>query len=306
MGDKPWAGLDQQVEILTRRGLTDAEDFRDDLATIGYYRLSGYAYPLRQLTPKGSKRRRCSSFVPGASMRDVVDLYLFDERLRQATWRAVSKLEICLRADIGYILGESDPYLHLNVLDYWPSGAMRNRAKTFLSRLEQSQARSSEDFVKHYAKEYQGRLPVWAVAEILDFGQLVTLYSLAPFAQRQAVAARYGARADELESWMRTINFIRNVCAHHSRLWNKQLVIRPLAKYRKDDAELGPALSNTSRTYAALSLIAFLLRRGGFSGETIDIKEALLDFPEGIPQVSIEQAGAKPGWEHSPLWNPTC
>lgn len=303
MANKTWASLDEQVEILTGRGLPDADNFREELATIGYYRLGGYSYPLRQVAPKGAKRRRYSSFVPGATMQDVIDLYRFDERLRQATWHAVSKLEISLRVDIGYILGELDPYLHLKVADYWPSGAMENRAKTFISRMEKSQARSSEEFVRHYASAHAGRLPVWVEAEILEFGQLVTLYSLAPFAQRQVIADLYGVRADELESWMRTTNFVRNVCAHHSRLWNRQLVVRPLAKYRRNDSTLGPALTNTSRMYSALSLIAFLLRRGKFETEILGLKEALRSFPRDVPQVSIDQAGVSEGWEISPLWS---
>lgn len=303
MAEKTWASLDEQVAILTRRGLANTADFRDELSTIGYYRLGGYTYPLRKLAPDGYGRRRLSSFVADASMRDALNLYWFDERLRQATWIAVSKLEICLRVDVGYVLGELDPYLHLHVLDYWPSGAMRTRAKAFLSRLEKSQARPSEDFIKHYASAHGGRLPVWVAAEILEFGQLVTLYSLAPFTQRQENAQLYDTRADELESWMRSINFVRNICAHHARLWNRQVVISPLAKYRKDDIELGSALANTSRAYATLSLIAFLLRRGDFNEETLGIKDALLSFPENIPQVSINQVGMNATWANSSLWH---
>ena len=300
---KVWASLDAQVAALTRRGLADAADFREELATIGYYRLGGYAYPLRQLAPNGSSRHRLSEFVPGATMQHVVDLYRFDERLRQTTWQAISTLEINLRADVGNVLGELDPYLHLSLRRQWPSGAMAQRAATFETRLARSQGRSSEDFVKHYEKEYAGRLPVWVVAEILEFGQLVTLFSLAPFEQRQAVANLYGARADELESWMRTINYVRNLCAHHARLWNRQLVIRPLAKHRKNDADLGAAFTRTSKPYSALALIAFLLRRGEFDTQIIGLKEALADFPEGIPGVDISQSGARADWHTQPVWS---
>lgn len=303
VADKVWASLDEQVAVLIRRGLVDAASFRDELATIGYYRLGGYAYLLRQLAPKGAARRRLSDFVPGATMQEVVDLYHFDERLRQATWQAVSRLEICLRVDIGYVLGELDPYIHLKLAQQWPNGAMAKRAAVFESRLAQTQARSSEDFVKHYDKEHQGRLPVWVVAEILEFGQLVTLFSLAPYAQRQAIADLYGARADELESWMRTINYVRNLCAHHARLWNRHLVIRPLAKHRKNDIDLDAALSNNSKMYSALSLIAFLLRRSDFTEQITHLKDTLAGFPEGIPGVNLGQTGAKPDWQVQPIWD---
>ena len=303
MREKVWASLDDQVGLLVERGLPDAPDFRDDLAAFGYYRLGGYAYPLRQRAPEGSDRSRLNEFVPGARMRHVVDLYHFDERLRQAAWRAVSRLEVGLRADTGYVLGEFDPYMHLTVEEQWPSGAMARRARGFVSRMEKNQARSSEDFVRHYEKVHQGRLPVWVVAEILEFGQLVTLFSLAPFDQRRAIADLYGARADELESWMRTSNYVRNLCAHHARLWNRQLVVRPLTKHRRGDTGLGPALGNASRPYSALALIAFLLRRGGFDDEISDLKAALASFPEGIPGVALGQVGADLDWQDHSVWS---
>ena len=109
MREKVWASLDDQVGLLVERGLPDAPDFRDDLAAFGYYRLGGYAYPLRQRAPEGSDRSRLNEFVPGARMRHVVDLYHFDERLRQAAWRAVSRLEVACAPTLDTSLGSLIP-----------------------------------------------------------------------------------------------------------------------------------------------------------------------------------------------------
>ena len=216
--DKPWASIDEQINILTRRGLLDAGDYRRELSTVGYYRLSGYSYPLRQIVPSDSPQRRLDHFVLGARMGHVVELYEFDERLRLAVWQALCELEVCFRVDVGHVLGELDPFIHLDLERIWPSGAMHRRAVLFTQKLAQTQSRSTEDFVTHYNQTHDGRLPVWVATEILEFGQLVTLFSLAPFEQRRRIADKYLARADELESWMRTVNFVRNVCAHHARL----------------------------------------------------------------------------------------
>ena len=87
--DKPWVSIDEQINILTRRGLLDAGDYRRELSTVGYYRLSGYSYPLRQPAPEGSPRRRLDRFVPGTRMHHAIELYEFDEQLRLAVWRAL-------------------------------------------------------------------------------------------------------------------------------------------------------------------------------------------------------------------------
>lgn len=302
VADKPWVSVDGQIDILTRRGLADAGDYRHELSTIGYYRLSGYSYPLRQPAPEGSPRRRLDRFVPGTRMHHAVELYEFDEQLRLAVWRALCKLEVCLRVDVGHVLGEIDPFIHLDLERIWPSGAMRRRAVLFTQKLAQTQSRSTEDFVTHYNRTHDGRLPVWVVTEILEFGQLVTLFSLAPFEQRRRIADKYLARADELESWMRTAKFIRNVCAHHARLWNRRLVIRPLVRHRRSDPTLSVVVEPAERMYSALALIAFLLRRGDFIDEIRGISHVLSSFPTDIPGVDLTHMGASLDWKHQPIW----
>ena len=300
--DKPWASIDEQINILTRRGLLDAGDYRRELSTVGYYRLSGYSYPLRQIAPSDSPQRRLDHFVLGARMGHVVELYEFDERLRLAVWQALCKLEVCLRVDVGHVLGEIDPFIHLDLERIWPSGAMNHRAAFFTQKLTQTQSRSTEDFVKHYNQTHDGRLPVWVVTEILEFGQLVTLFSLAPFEQRRRIADKYLARADELESGMRTVNFVRNICAHHARLWNRRLVIRPLVKHRRNDQTLSAVTHSSGRMYTALVLTAFLLRRGNFTAEIQAISDVLDSFPTEIPGVDLTHIGASPSWKQDPIW----
>ncbi len=50
---------------------------------------------------------------------------------------------------------------------------------------------------------------------------------LAQDADRKAIARRLNLVAPLLESWLHTLTTIRNICAHHARLWNRELGIRP-------------------------------------------------------------------------------
>lgn len=315
MTGKPWTSTSQQIEILVNRGLSDAPDFERYLTQIGYYRLSGYSYPLRQFVAgdqtQSAKQdetgsRRLDSFVPGSRMSHVIALYEFDEQLRLALWQAFCKLEIALRFDVGHIFGHADPYLHLHLSRLWKSGNKRERAEKFSKKLAETQQRSSEEFVKHHQNLYQNRMPIWVVTEILEFGSLVNLYSLGLFEQRKQMADLYEARTDELESWLRVMNYLRNICAHHARLWNRQLVIRPSTKYRVKDKMLGLCLERSDRIFAGLSLMAYLLECKGLTKEIGAISYALTNFPHDVPQCSITDTGAPPDWQNLALWSQYC
>lgn len=315
MAGKPWTSTRDQTRILASRGLVDALEYEHYLSQVGYYRLSGYSYPLRQFAPENhiepehhnqNVKRRLDSFIPSARMSHVVALYEFDEQLRLALWQALSKLEIALRFDIGHIFGKEDPYLHMHLTTLWKDGGRRTRAEKFARKLANTQQRSSEEFVKHHHAAYHDQMPIWVVTEILEFGSLVNLYSLAPFEWRKTIADLYQARTDELESWLRTMNYLRNICAHHGRLWNRQLVIRPSVKYRKHDPKLGECLKRDNKIFTGLSLAAYLLEHKELTEPIAVITNVLESFPPDIPQCSLADTGTPAGWQHLALWSPYC
>ncbi len=78
-----------------------------------------------------------------------------------------------------------------------------------------------EPFITHHKSKYDGRLPVWVAIEVWDFGLLSRLFEGLQFKDKNHIAKKYGlADGDTMAKWIRSLNFIRNVSAHHSRLWN--------------------------------------------------------------------------------------
>ncbi|MHA3722487.1 hypothetical protein ACXR2T_01270 [Leucobacter sp. HY1910] len=61
--------------------------------------------------------------------------------------------------------------------------------------------------------------------------------------------------------------------------------------------------TDSMKFYSTLALIAFLLRRGAFDEQIIELKEALTRFPEGVPGVDISQSGAIVGWQTQSIWD---
>ena len=116
---KPWRSFQEQLETLKARGLLVDNDSAalDYLRRIGYYRLSGYWYPLRMIDPIASaaqrKPVRRDEFVPGSRFEDVVRLYVFDKKLRLLALDALERIEMAVRVDVAHLLGKRDPLAHL-------------------------------------------------------------------------------------------------------------------------------------------------------------------------------------------------
>ena len=110
---KKFKTYEEQLDVLAERGMDvgDREEAVLLLKRVSYYRLSGYCYPFRKLATSSGRE---DTFFPGTRLRDVVDLYRFDSRLRTATFTALTPIELAIRAHLGHELGCLDPLIHLN------------------------------------------------------------------------------------------------------------------------------------------------------------------------------------------------
>ncbi|MCC5825626.1 Abi family protein [Alkalimonas sp.] len=241
---KPWRSMEEQLNILQQRGLkVDHEAAAlNYLSRIGYYRLSGYWYPLRAIdhAHTATQRRpvRSDNFVPDSHFEDVVQLYVFDKRLRLLALDALERIEMAIRVDVAYLLGAKDPCAHQNPECLHGNFAKRanrrgpHQGKTdhqlWLEKFETMVWRArKEPFIEHHSAKYQGHLPIWVAIEVWDFGLLSRLFAGMKYHDKNQIANKYGlASGDVLARWLRSLNFIRNVAAHHSRLWNINVLER--------------------------------------------------------------------------------
>lgn len=191
---KPWQSFPQQLQILKSRGMQveDDEAALRYLARIGYYRLSGYWYPMRQIDSKSSKREkravRFDQFVDGSRLEDAILLYIFDAKLRLLALDALERIELAVRVDIAHLLGSYDPfayknpnYLHGHFSKKMISKGIhtgKTEHQLWLEKYKQQLRRSQRaPFVEHHKRSYDGELPIWAAVEVWDFGMLSKLFS---------------------------------------------------------------------------------------------------------------------------------
>ncbi|MEV5960485.1 Abi family protein [Kribbella sp. NPDC051952] len=312
---KPHLTFTDQVRLLKSRGLLidDEAEAEHLLSVIGYYRLSGYWYSYRRL----DGGVRADQFVEGTSFRQVVRLYDVDRQLKLQVLDAVERIEIAVRVLIGFTLGRRGAYAHLDGghLDGRFTQSSGSRPSTYdrwLRKVLAAQTRSSEDFVVHFQHKYDGRLPVWVLTEILDFGSMSYLFQGLKASDRNEIAARLDVldrRGDgnggALANWLRVLNYVRNVCAHHSRLWNRNLADQLAPSHLRSIPDLRHLTDHEvshSRIYSTLCVIAFLLARVAQRPQWATQVRQLIG--EGIPACGrgVHELGFPHGWMAERPW----
>ncbi|HTN71861.1 MAG TPA: Abi family protein [Methylomirabilota bacterium] len=314
---KPYLPVPAQIALLKGRGLTITDDARATAALerIGYYRLSGYWYPLRTstLTNPGNVRAVQDDFRPGSEFGQVVDLYVFDKKLRLLTLDAIERVEVALRTDIALLLGQHSPVAHRDpafLHGKFTKTPLRGKTVTghqvWLDRLDETTAKSREEFVEHFRLTYSTPLPIWMAVELWDFGMLSHFLAGMRHQDQTTLAAKYGLpRPELLTGWVRSINFARNLCAHHSRLWNRPLVDQPPLP-RKGEVVLldhmAADLHLQKRYYAVAAVLRYLLR---FINPTTTwanrLSELVVTLP-AAPGISPRHMGFPKNWSDLPLW----
>lgn len=280
---KPWLSLDQQLERLQDRGLvvSDRDKALTYLHRIGYYRLSGYWFPLRERSglccvldqSRQSKQKikegtiALDTFKPGATFENAVHLYVFDKQLRLLVMDALERVEVALRVDVAHTLGKLDPFAYLRAdlfHDTFSKDLNKNTGLTkhheWLTKHAQLIGRSKEEFVTHNKTKYGLPLAIWVACEVWDFGALSTLFAGMREAEQDAIAAKYGiSNGRVFATWLRSLNYLRNVCAHHSRLWNRNMVDQPKLPPVSEMPWVAP-FANNGHALARCFLLVCLLR----------------------------------------------
>lgn len=223
---KPALTIDQQIDLLKSRGLIvpDKDNARHYLQFINYYRLSGYTISFEKIIDG----KRNHQFKAGTTFDDILALYNFDRHLRMLVMDAIERIEVAVRTQICLVLATTynDSHWHLKRDLFNPEF----KYYSLLSKCEIEQQRSKEPFARHYKKTYSSPtlLPAWMMTEVLSMGTWSQMYeNLANRNDRKKISDAFKLPIMEFESWLHCLTYIRNLCAHHSRLWNRQFTITP-------------------------------------------------------------------------------
>ena len=306
MGTKPFKSYEEQVSILQSRGMgiDDPAHAAEVLRTHNYYRLSGYWHSMRQVDPQ--THAALDVFKDGATLDLVLARYDFDARLRHAVFANLAPVELAIRSLLGYHLGALDPLIHLDASKLSATASnpsKRNKGATehddWVRKYRQALRSSREDFVEHHRSQYDGVLPVWVAVEVMDWGMLSHLYRFTPNPARNRIARECNMSGPQLESWLKSLNILRNYSAHHARLFTRVFDIKPKTI---DDPRMKPVESVSHLVFGQLSLIRYLHAVLGTDGGVPDLAGVLESYPYN-QLVSFYRLGTPENWRELDLWS---
>ena len=303
--DKPALDYITQLGQLKARGLhiSNEEKALHLLENISYYRLSGYWYPMLSF-PKGSH-----VFKPHSTFDNAFALYCFDREFRKLILGELEKIEIAVRAKMIYNLW------HSNGAFWYKDATLFSRLRGFtttIDKLTLEYERSDEEFIKSFRAKYTDPLPPSCmILEISSFGNLSSMYqNLRPGTQKRAIANHFGLDESTFSSWLHSFTYVRNVCAHHARLWNKtfgissRIPLRPMNSFLSNTTitsqNLGdPPIDNNKSAYFLCSKIIYLLN---IINPRNNFKIKFWRLLKKYPMIDTKAMGFPGSWEDEQIW----
>jgi abortive infection bacteriophage resistance protein len=224
MSNKSARAIADQINLLKSRGMIfkDENEAYTTLKNISYYRLKGYWWDMQA-------DRTNHIFLKNTYFEDVLDRYNFDRQLRLILFDAIELIEVALRTKLIYHLSLrytglwylnptlfDDPFKHTN----------------HLADLDTEYQRSQEIFIQDQKQRFpDDDVDAWKILEIASFGTLSKIYKNLrhQLPEKAIIANEFGLSLhSELSSWLEAIAYIRNIVAHHSRIWSRNMVKKPI------------------------------------------------------------------------------
>ena len=286
MGDlkrhQPPLSIDEQIQNLKRNGLiiNDEAYAKKILNDISYFRLIK-AFSLNLKEKNGL-------YYQNVTFEQIVELYLFNANFRQLIFPEIEKIEINMRCRIAnYFAGK------YGVLGYYDEKNFVNKIhhEAFLYDIHGELSRNQKaPFVKNFRKNYEtGKLPIYALVELFSFGTLSKFYKNMLNEDKKQVAAKFGVGYTYLESWLESISYVRNICAHYGRLYNAKLSKTPILY--KEYSALGVG---NNRIFCVLLCMKQLLEEDNHWNVFVDRIELLFEKYENV---DIATMGFPSNWK---------
>lgn len=288
--------------------IPDEDKALSHLKEISYYRLSAYFLPYQLVK---------DTFNAGTTFDQVIDTYTFDRELRLLVFDCIERIEIAIRTQ--FIYGMASHYNDAHWQDnrslfiipfYNKIGNLIDPYTDFQSIISKAKtARTPEVFIRHYTDNYYSPAnpPSWMCLELLTIGELSHLYrGIKNNADKKRVADFFDVHHTVFTSWLHTLTYVRNICAHHSRLWNRDLAIEPDKLLKPVGNWIGNPFENNKRVFYFICVLKYLLLR---SNPENNLKEKVIALFKKYPNIPIQFMGIPSDgkgnmldWHNEPLW----
>ena len=308
MVTKPAYSIADQINLLKQRGML----FRNEasaplfLQNISYYRLKGYWWDMQD-------DYTLHTLKANTYFEDVVDRYNFDRHLRLILFDAIERIEISLRTKMIYNVAMTygglwylDASLFQSANIKLPDGTVKTIHQNTLDELRKELNRSQEIFIKDHRFRYPNQdADAWKTLEVASMGTLSKLYKNLKhqLPEKSRIAKEMGLNLhNELSSWLEAITYVRNIIAHHSRMWSRNMVKKPTDQLNNP---MGVWFTNpltlvqTKKPFLIISSMVYLCNQVTPNHQ---IKNKILELFKQNPGIPIYKLGFLNNWQNEPLW----
>ncbi len=285
----------QLINLLKERGLIIPNEKKASnyLTNIGYFRLSGYFYPLLKF-PKEKHL-----YKDGATFYQVMNIYRFDRKFRLLLFNEIEKIEVAIRSCItNFASLQFGDLFWLTDNRYFSD---QNKYQNTLVSIDKELQNSKEDFISHFRNTYLEKYPPsWMITEIIPFGSLAHIYlNLKDQTLKKKIAQHFGLQPPVFTSWLIVIGGLRNMCCHHSRMWNRELPISPAEPKNLNYHWINPLKTDKRRMYYRICMIRYFLYTISPHNTFKTKIETLLNT---YPGIDVRAMGFPENWQSEPIW----
>lgn len=244
--------FEEQVEKLSEHNMVidDKEFAISILQKENYYRFTGYALQQR-------RNSHDSDYIDGTTFNNIYRICLFDHKMRGVLREFIEIAEIYYRTQISYGFSikkccDCPHDQHYQENNFYNKSGYEEVMRSF----EQAKNYYKDSLImQHHKDSYGGRLPLWAMVEMLSFSNLSKLYSCMYSSEQESIAQNVGTGHRMLKNHLHCLSVLRNKCAHAARLYNRSF--NPPAMFNKSFLRNNPDI----KTDTLFAYILVLLKR---------------------------------------------
>ena len=310
---KPALKYEDQIALIKSRGLIIDDEARTKrhLSNVSYYRISAYMLPFKKRDSNGNA---LDQFIEGTTWDNIYDLYKFDRKLRLLVFDAIERIEIAVRTQVIYQLShkygshwQTKKKIFKPIYKDSNTGRSVDVYNEIKKHISAELKKNNTIFIQHYKAKYDNPStpPSWMSIELLYFSELSKIcQGLKERSDRTDIAKAFGIVDESIFcSWLHTINYIRNICAHHARLWNIKVDVVPKKYYNKTNniwltnEEVNCAKS--TKLYYTLCVILYMLQT---VNPKTKFKQHFYELLEKYHIVNPSIMGFPENWKEMPIW----
>jgi abortive infection bacteriophage resistance protein len=290
----PALTIEEQIALLKRNKLHIHNDdsVKEVLISVGYFRLNNYMKYFK----------KDHQFACDTTIEDVLSLYEFDKFLRISLFDAIADIEVAIKALINNVLA-------CNYGSHWITNTtiFNPRFYTYhqslITEITAYCNCPDEHFIKKYKQYYhEPELPPsWMIMEVMSFGKISMIYnSILNTEDRRHVSSYLKTHDNILTSWLHCLTYIRNLCAHHAKILDRVLTIKPAMPSRKKNRFLEDVDElDVTKIYAVLCLIQYLHLT---IKPNSDFKENVIALLDNNKYIKLSTLGFTTNWKQESIW----